>query len=251
MQEQHEARRIPLYELLVRQGHFPDQETARRWILAGKVIVNDRRIDKAGTPVPTDAHVRIRGRMKYASRGGEKLEGALAALGIRVEGLVALDCGASTGGFTDCLLQHGASKVYAVDAGFGMLRGRLRADPRVVNLERTNLGDLSPRQFEPRPSLATVDLSYLSLRKALPMLAGLLPPAAEILCLVKPLFEVPDAETRRSGRIRDEGVYAKVLQDIAMCAEGIGLKLLGLTRSPIEGGRGTVEFFLWLRKECG
>jgi 23S rRNA (cytidine1920-2'-O)/16S rRNA (cytidine1409-2'-O)-methyltransferase len=185
----------------------------------------------------------------YASKGGLKLEGALRSFGVSPEGLVCLDVGASTGGFTDCLLCHGAARVYAVDVGFGQLSGRLRADPRVVNLERTNLADPALLCLDPPPVLASVDLSYLSLRKAVPLLARILP-MGTLLCLVKPLFEVEDAQARRTGQIPDTALAPLLLhlcQDLA--AQGHAVR--DVTHSPITGNASTREFFLHVQAGQG
>src|SRR2546429_8604628 len=168
-----------LVTLLIERSIFDNPEEARRWVMAGQVLVNEQRIDKPGTQVPRDAVIRVRGRHRYASRGGYKLEAVLEHFKVPVAGCTALDCGASTGGFTDCLLQHGAALVYAVEVGHGQLVGRLRADPRVRNLERTNLSDLVPTALNPLPTVITLDLSYLSLTKALPIAAHLLEPEGE------------------------------------------------------------------------
>ena len=173
-----------------------------------------------------------------------KLEGARSDFRMDISGRVALDTGAATGGFTDCLLQHGAVKVYAIDAGYGQLVGKLRADERVVNMERTNISEISPDQLRPKPSLATVDLSYLSLKKAIPIVAHLLEPEGEMLCLVKPLFEVADSEARRTGTIEDPTLFREVLHDLVQYVDTLGLKTIGVTHSHVTGNKGTAEFFL-------
>jgi 23S rRNA (cytidine1920-2'-O)/16S rRNA (cytidine1409-2'-O)-methyltransferase len=239
------AKSMRLDELLVTRELVTDAKSARGWILAGKVIVDGERQDKAGHPVRVDADIQMKGMGQYVGRGGTKLDGALTDLGIDVSGKVVLDCGASTGGFTDCLLQRGATKVYAVDVGHGTLAGRLRADERVDNLERTNIGDLAPGQFTPSPSLATVDVTYLSLRKAIPIVAPLLGAKGEILCLVKPLFEVSNAAARRSGELGDDPTtYERVLHDLAGFVQSLDMAATGVTHSRITGTRGTLEFFL-------
>ncbi|MGA8943726.1 MAG: SAM-dependent methyltransferase, partial [Thermoactinomyces sp.] len=154
--------------------------------------------------------------------------------------------GASTGGFTDCLIQHGAVKVYAIDVGYGQLAGKLRVDERVVNMEKTNIGDVTPEQLDPKPELASIDLSYLSLKKGIPIVAKLLKPQGDMLCLVKPLFEVDDPEIRRTGVIEDPDVYKEVLEDLVKYTEDIGLNPIGVTHSPVTGNKGTREFFLWV-----
>ncbi|WP_201377659.1 TlyA family RNA methyltransferase [Ktedonobacter sp. SOSP1-52] len=176
-------RRLPLATLLVERGFFAHIDEARRWVMAGKVLVNDQRLDKPGMLVPREAQIHVRGRSHYASRAGYKLAAALDTFAISVAEQVALDCGASTGGFTDCLLQREATLVYAVDVGYGQLLGRLRVDPRVRNLERTNLSDVTPNMLVPAPTVITLDLSYLSLTKALPVATALLGSGTYSVCL--------------------------------------------------------------------
>ncbi len=186
----------------------------------------------------------------YVSRGGQKLAGALKDFGIGVAQRVALDTGASTGGFTDCLLQQGAARVYAIDVGFGQLAGRLRADPRVVNMERTNIGVVQVEQLDPRPSLATVDLSYLSLKKAVPIIVRLLTADYDMLCLVKPLFEVQDMAARRTGKL-EPAAYPEILHDLAAHMQALPLHVAGVGASRIRGSHDTDEFFLWLQPAAG
>lgn len=241
-------KKVPLWELLVKRGFAPDRRTAEAFVLSGRVVVEEARADSAGARVSPEADVRVKGRdMPYVGKGGLKLEGALRDFGISAAGRVALDTGASSGGFTDCLLQHGAARVYAVDAGFGQLAGKLRIDPRVVNRERTNISDVRADELQPAPDLATVDLSYLSLRQGIPLVARLLSPGSDILSLVKPLFEVDDARTRRTGVITDSTVYETVLRSLATFADAAGFAVRGVTHSPVTGNAGTREFFLWLR----
>ncbi|NMB25131.1 MAG: TlyA family RNA methyltransferase [Firmicutes bacterium] len=237
--------RIPLWEALVQQGYFYDKEEATGWIMAGQVLVNEARIDKPGALVSSDGIIRVKGwDRKYVGRGDLKLEGALTTLNVDVMGAVALDTGASIGGFTDCLLQHGASKVYAIDVGYGELAGKLRADPRVVNMERTNISDVDPATLTPPPWFATVGLSYLSLKDAIPIIRELLAPGGEMLCLVKPLFEISDPVICRTGKITSPEVYERVLEGVIDFTESIGLNPIGLVNSPIQGSRGTREFFI-------
>lgn len=237
-------KRVSLWELLVDRGFCADRKTATGWIMAGQVIVDGQRIDKAGCLVSADTTVRVKGIKKYVGKGGLKLEGALADFGVDVSGRVVLDAGASTGGFTDCLLQHGAARVYAVDAGYGLLAGKLRVDERVVNWEKTNISELSPEQLQPTPTLATVDLSYLSLQIAIPIVARLVDRQGDMICLVKPLFEVPDSQARRTGKIEDPAMYRQVLHDLVEYVDNMGLKTVGVASSRIPGRRGTREFFL-------
>jgi 23S rRNA (cytidine1920-2'-O)/16S rRNA (cytidine1409-2'-O)-methyltransferase len=242
-------RRRPLVDLLVENELFDSKDEAARWIMAGQVLVNGQRIDKPGTPVPVTADLRIRGRRRYASRGGFKLEAALEHWSVQVQGRVALDCGASTGGFTDCLLQHGAAVVYAVEVGYGQLAGKLRADPRVRNLERTNLGDVRIESLDPRPSLVTLDLSYLSLRQALPLAAGLLAPGGEILALFKPLFEVDDSAAGRTGQIADPGLIVDAMRGVLEAGQPVGLGPLGMVKLALRPRHGVPEYVIYLTNQ--
>ncbi|PRZ16328.1 MULTISPECIES: TlyA family RNA methyltransferase [Laceyella] len=236
----------PLWEALIDRGFFEDRKTATSWIMMGKVLVNQQRASNAGEMVKEDANIQVKGiDLKYVGKGGLKLEGAIAQFGIDVNGRVCLDTGASTGGFTDCLIQHGASRTYAIDVGFGQLAGKLRQDERVVNMEKTNIGDVKVEHLTPRPSLATVDLSYLSLKKAIPIISELLDENGEMLCLVKPLFEIEDSKVRRTGEIESPDQYKAVLEDLVEFSDEFGLNTLGVTHSPVTGNKGTHEFFLW------
>ncbi|GHO83112.1 TlyA family rRNA (cytidine-2'-O)-methyltransferase [Dictyobacter formicarum] len=220
-------------------------------MMAGKVLVNDQLLDKPGMLVPREAHLRVRGRSRYASRAGYKLEAALDAFAIEVAGQVALDCGASTGGFTDCLLQQGVTLVYAVDVGYGQLLGRLRVDPRVRNLERTNLSDLTLDTLSPAPTLITLDLSYLSLTKALPVATTLLAPEGEILVLVKPLFEVESHDVRRTGHIDDVTLLVEALQQVLEAGRTCGLSLQGIVKLALKPRHGVHEFFASFARRPG
>ncbi len=184
--------------------------------------------------------------VKSTDQMQDEIDGALRDFNTDVSGKIALDAGASVGGFTDCLLQNGASRVYAVDAGFGQLAGKLRIDRRVVNMERTNISDVRPEQLDPKPVLATVDLSYLSLTKGIPIVSRLLDQKGQMLCLVKPLFEVSDPEIRRTGRIDDFSIYREVLSEITNFVREAGFCPIGLTHSHVTGNRGTREFFLFI-----
>lgn len=236
-------KRLPLGILLVERGYFAHLDEARGWIMAGKVLVNDQCLDKVGMLVPRDAHIRVRGRPRYASRAGYKLEVALDAFAIDVAGQVALDCGASTGGFTDCLLQRGAKLVYAVDVGYGQLLGRLHVDPRVRNFERTNLSDLTSTILMPLPTLITLDLSYLSLTKALPVASRLLAPEGQIVVLIKPLFEVESQEARRTGHIEDVALLVDALQQVLEAGRACDLTIQGLVKLALKPRHGVHEFF--------
>ena len=238
------TRKCQLDALLAERGIFESAEEARPWIMTGQVLVNEQLIDKPGMLVARDAVLRVRGRHRYVSRGGYKLEAAIERFRVNVAGCVALDCGASTGGFTDCLLQHGARLVYAVEVGYGQLVGSLRADARVRNLERTNLSDLVSSDLDPRPSLVTLDLSYLSLTKALPVAAALVEPEGYVLALLKPLFEVESPEARRSGQIDDPALLVTALCRVLEAGTGTGLVPLGAAKLALKPRHGVTEFFV-------
>jgi 23S rRNA (cytidine1920-2'-O)/16S rRNA (cytidine1409-2'-O)-methyltransferase len=206
--------------------------------------VNGQRIDKPGTTVPEDAAIQVRGRRRYAGRGGYKLAAALDRFNVSVSGRVALDCGASTGGFTDCLLQRGASLVYAIEVGHGQLAGFLRLNPRVRNLERTNLGGVTPEMLDPRPDLITLDLSYLSLTAALPLAAALLAASGEVLALFKPLFEVDDPRARRTGHIADPHTVLSALGKVLDTGDRAGLTPVGAEKLALRPRHGVAEFVL-------
>jgi 23S rRNA (cytidine1920-2'-O)/16S rRNA (cytidine1409-2'-O)-methyltransferase len=239
--------RVPLWRALLQQGVAASEREARALCLTGDVVVDGLRVDKAGALVDPAAAIRIRGRRPYASRGGEKLEFALQRFGVDPSGRVALDCGASTGGFTDCLLHHGAARIYAVDVGWGQLLGRLRQDLRVVNLERTNLAAVGREVLDPLPSLVTLDLSYLPLAEAWRLIAAWAERNTDVISLVKPLFEVDDAEARRSGRIANGAAYTAVLTRLGECLAMLGWTACGVAASPLRGGHGTVEFLVHAR----
>lgn len=238
-------KKLPVWELLIEKGFFDDRKTAESWVMAGKVIANNNRIDKPGQMVPITAEIIVKGiYQKYVSKGGLKLEGALSDFNINVSGMVAVDAGASTGGFTDCLIQHGIEKVYAVDVGFGQLAGKLNVNPRVVSMEKVNIGDVVSRILNPRPTLATVDLSYLSLKKAIPIFATILGEKGNLICLVKPLFEVNDSNMRRSGEIDSPEVYKELLKELVKYVDELGYKVTSITHSHVTGNKGTREFFM-------
>ena len=238
------TRKCQLDALLAERGIFESAEEARPWIMTGQVLVNEQLIDKPGMLVARDAVVRVRGRHRYVSRGGYKLEAAIERFRVNVAGCVALDCGASTGGFTDCLLQHGARLVYAVEVGYGQLVGSLRADARVRNLERTNLSGLVSSDLDPPPSLVTLDLSYLSLTKALPIAAAQVEPEGYVLALLKPLFEVESPEARRSGQIDDPALLVTALRRVLEAGTGTGLVPLGAAKLALKPRHGVTEFFV-------
>jgi 23S rRNA (cytidine1920-2'-O)/16S rRNA (cytidine1409-2'-O)-methyltransferase len=236
-----------LDKLLVDRGLVQSRERARSLILAGRVLVGDQVVDKAGAPVDPGQEIRLKGEdIPYVSRGGLKLEKALDTFEVQPAGRIAIDVGASTGGFTDCLLQRGAARVYAVDVGYGQLAWKLRQDSRVVNLERTNIRYLQPEQLTERPSLAVIDASFISLDKVLPATLSLLADDGEIIALVKPQFEVGRGQVGKGGVVRDPGQHAAVLQRVRDMATELGCLVLGVTDSPVLGPKGNREFLLWM-----
>ena len=238
-----------LDKLLVARGLVVSRQRAAALILAGQVMVDDHVVDKAGTRVAVDVPLRIKGEdLPYVSRGGLKLAKALEIFTVQVDGVVAIDVGASTGGFTDCLLQHGAARVYAVDVGYGQLAWSLRSDPRVVSLERTNIRALTAERLDERPALAVIDASFISLDKVLPATLALLTPDAEIIALIKPQFEVGRGEVGKGGVVRDAEKHARVVEQVKATAISLGCRVLDVTESPILGPKGNREFLIHLVK---
>ncbi|MCK9363966.1 MAG: TlyA family RNA methyltransferase [Syntrophales bacterium] len=241
--------KIRLDSLLLQRELACDLKHAQALILSGAVLANDQVADKAGGLFPADVNIRLRGDANlYVSRGGIKLNGALQAFGFSVQGLVALDVGASTGGFTDCLLQAGAKKVYAVDVGYGQLAWKLRSDPRVVNIERTNIRNYDSSAIGDDISLAVIDASFISLRTVIPSVLGMIKNGAFLICLVKPQFEVARGEVGEKGVVRDPLLHERTLAELEAFCRGIGLEVLGRCDSPITGPAGNREFFLYLKK---
>jgi 23S rRNA (cytidine1920-2'-O)/16S rRNA (cytidine1409-2'-O)-methyltransferase len=235
--------------LLVDRELAETRQRAQALIMAGDVQVNGRVVLKPGTTVTEDADISLRQPLKYVSRGGLKLEGAFQAFQIDVTGKVCADIGASTGGFTDCLLQRGAARVYAIDVGYGQLAWKLRSDPRVVVMDRVNIRHLGSL---PEPiDLATVDASFISLELVLPPVKKLLQPRGEVVALVKPQFEAGRTQVGKGGVIRDPQVHRAVLVKIARFAVENGWRVLGISRSPLTGAEGNVEFFVHLSADPG
>ncbi len=230
--------------LLHERGLAPTREKARGMIMAGEVLVNGAAIDKPGTRVSPDAEIVLKGKPRFVSRGGEKLAHALSIFEVPVAGRICADVGASTGGFTDCLLQNGAARVYAIDVGYGQLDYALRQDARVIAIERTNARYLE-RLDEP-VSLVVVDASFISLRLLLPVIKGWLLPQAEVIPLIKPQFEAGKQDVGKGGVVRDRRIHARVLTDILTFAHEQGFAVKGLTTSPIKGPAGNTEFLAWL-----
>ncbi|UFJ42904.1 TlyA family RNA methyltransferase [Brevibacillus humidisoli] len=237
--------------LLVERGHYATREKAKAAVMAGLVRVGGERCDKPGTKLPEDAAITIKGELHpYVSRGGLKLEKALQQFQVDLSGKVMMDIGASTGGFTDCALQHGARRVYAIDVGYGQLAWELRQDERVVVMERTNFRHLDPDQFaHERPDAASIDVSFISLRLILPVLHRFLKEDGDVIALVKPQFEAGKENVGKNGIVRDPAVHRQVLTDVTAFAREIGFAVQGISYSPITGGEGNIEFLLHLRKQ--
>ena len=235
--------------LLTERSLQESRQRAQAVIMSGEVFVNGQRVDKPGTAVAEDAQIEIRGgTLAYVSRGGLKLEKAMATFPIDLHGAVCADIGASTGGFTDCMLQNGAEKVYAVDVGYGQLAWKLRSDPRVVCLERTNARYLTHEQVPDELDFASVDVSFISLKLILPPLNGLLKDGGHAACLVKPQFEAGREKVGKKGVVRDPDVHLEVLEHFLDHAKESGFTVLGLTYSPIRGPEGNIEYLGYLEK---
>lgn len=225
-------------------GHFPSREKAKSAIMAGLVFVDGERVDKAGTKVKKDALIEIKGDVHpYVSRGGLKLEKALKVFDVSLEGQVVIDIGASTGGFTDCALQNGAKLVYAVDVGYGQLAWKLRQDPRVITMERTNFRHLKPQDLAAeRPSVAVMDVSFISIRLLFPVISQILGQGGTLISLIKPQFEAGRDKVGKNGIVREKETHRNVLENTLLAAFREGYQLRGLTFSPITGGDGNIEF---------
>jgi 23S rRNA (cytidine1920-2'-O)/16S rRNA (cytidine1409-2'-O)-methyltransferase len=237
---------------LVEKGVVQSRERARALILAGRVSVEGQIIDKPGTQIEREAQLQLQGKdQPYVSRGGIKLEGALDAFEIDPKGMAIMDVGASTGGFTDCVLQRGARKVYAIDVGYGQLAWKLQKDLRVVNLERKNIRYLKSEEVGEMVDLILIDTSFISMEKFLSPLLSFLKKGGSIVGLIKPQFEVGKGEVGKGGVVREATLHQKVIKRISGFSRGLGLKVLGVIESPILGPKGNKEFFIYLRKEAG
>ena len=247
MAEKVEKERLDV--LLVQQGLANSRELAKAYIMAGNVYVDGQKEDKAGTKVAVTAKLEVKGnQMKYVSRGGYKLEKAMDVFGIRLDGKICLDIGASTGGFTDCMLQNGASKVYAIDVGYGQFAWKLRNDERVVCLEKTNVRYVTHEQVPDEGDFASIDVSFISLTKVLPAVLGVLGEKGQLVCLIKPQFEAGREKVGKKGVVRDSSVHREVIEMIVEFVRTQSLGILGLDFSPIKGPEGNIEYLIYLDK---
>jgi 23S rRNA (cytidine1920-2'-O)/16S rRNA (cytidine1409-2'-O)-methyltransferase len=239
---------------MVELGLAESRQKAQAVIMSGQVFVDDKRVDKSGAAVADGAVIEVRGKtLPYVSRGGLKLEKAMQLWPIRLEGVTAMDCGASTGGFTDCMLQNGARKVYAVDVGYGQLAWKLRSDERVVCMERTNARYLTAEQIPEPLDFASVDVSFISLSLILPALRPLMAPTGELVCLIKPQFEAGKGKVGKNGVVREPEIHLEVLEHFLDHAAQSGFTVRDITFSPIRGPEGNIEYLGWLsvREDAG
>ncbi len=243
------AEKLRIDSRLVALGLAESREKAKAYIMSGIVYVNNQKVDKAGDTVKPDDKIEVRGAtLKYVSRGGLKLEKAMTAFNLSLNGKICADIGASTGGFTDCMLQNGAQKVYAIDVGYGQLAWKLRTDERVVNLERTNFRYVTKQQIPDFLDFASVDVSFISLSHILPVMNTLLKDGATAVCLIKPQFEAGKDKVGKKGVVRDINVHLEVNMRIADLIIQNGFSLLGLDYSPIKGPEGNIEYLAYIEK---
>ena len=235
--------------LLVKRNLAVSREKAKAVIMAGEVYVDGQKGDKAGSMFQDSVHIEVRGNtLPYVSRGGLKLEKAMTHFGVSLEGKVCLDVGASTGGFTDCMLQNGAKRVYAIDVGHGQLDWKLRNDPRVVCMEKTNIRYVVPDDIGEQADFSSIDVSFISLTKVLLPVRELLGEGGEIVCLIKPQFEAGREKVGKKGVVRDPAVHLEVIEKIVDYAKSISFEILNLEFSPIKGPEGNIEYLLYLRR---
>uniref|UniRef100_A0A7C2IWF0 TlyA family RNA methyltransferase n=1 Tax=Ammonifex degensii TaxID=42838 RepID=A0A7C2IWF0_9THEO len=246
------SRRDRLDVVLVAKGYFPSRERARAAVIAGYVFVNGRRAQKPGQSVSPADEIAVQAEtLPYVSRGGLKLAHALKVFHLDISGMVVLDVGASTGGFTDCALQAGARRVFAVDVGYGQLAWKLRTDPRVTVIERTNIRYLEPEALGEQADFATVDVSFISLEKVLPPVGRLLKPEGKGIALIKPQFEAGPEKVGKKGVVRDPATHVAVCMKIVAFIRGLGWEVEGLAFSPVRGPEGNIEFFVYFAKTSG
>ncbi len=243
------AEKLRLDVALVERGFCESREKAKALIMAGIVFVNNQKSDKAGNNIKPDDVIEVRGEtLKYVSRGGLKLEKAMSSFGLRLDGFVCADIGASTGGFTDCMLQNGAQKVYAIDVGYGQLAWKLRTDDRVVNLERTNFRYVTREHIPEELDFASVDVSFISLSHILPVMHTLLKLGGRAVCLIKPQFEAGKENVGKKGVVREKSVHIAVVEKICTLVIESGYSLLGLDFSPVKGPEGNIEYLCYIEK---
>ena len=241
------VKKVRLDNYLVEKGFFESRAKAQASIMAGQVLVDEQKIDKPGTSIKEGAAIRLLGdQLKYVSRGGLKLEKALQVFPVKVEGKVMADIGASTGGFTDCALQNGATKVYAVDVGYGQLAWKLRSDPRVVNMERTNARALDETSLPELVDAVSIDVAFISLEKILPAVKKILKPKGFVIALIKPQFEAGKEHIGKKGVVKDPEVHKEVINRIIRFAKAEGWSIGGLDFSPVKGPEGNIEYLLYL-----
>ena len=242
--------KVRLDALLVERGLAGSRERAKRMIMAGEGLVDEQKIEKAGTMVKAEAKIRLLGQdLPYVSRGGLKLEKAIQVFGVQLQGKTAADIGASTGGFTDCMLQNGAAKVYAIDVGYGQLAWKLRTDARVVNMERTNIRYVTPEDIGKPLDFASIDVAFISLDKVLPVAWQLLSEMGEVLALIKPQFEAGREHVGKKGVVRDPAIHEAVIHKVVLLARTLGFITRALTFSPVKGPEGNIEYLIWLSKD--
>ena len=236
--------------LMVNNGIATSRELAKAYIMAGDVYVDGNKEDKAGTKVDVNANIELRGKvMPYVSRGGYKLEKAMEVFPVTIEGKICMDIGSSTGGFTDCMLQNGASKVYSIDVGYGQLAWKLRNDERVVCMEKTNVRYITEEQVPDKPQFASVDVSFISLTKVIPPALNVMSDDAQLVCLIKPQFEAGREKVGKKGVVRDKKVHEEVILKIIDFAFKIGLNVIGIDFSPIKGPEGNIEYLIMLDRK--
>ncbi len=244
------AKKERLDVLLVDKGCFQSREKAKAAIMAGIVFVNGNKIDKAGTTVETDSEIFIKNNIcPYVSRGGLKLEKAIELYGFSLEGAICADIGASTGGFTDCMLQNGADKVFAIDVGYGQLDWKLRNDSRVINMEKCNIRYLDFDTIDKDIDFISIDVSFISLKLVLPVASQMLADKGKLVCLVKPQFEAGRQQVGKGGIVKDINVHKEVIQNVIQYGIDAGLYSYGLTYSPVKGAKGNIEYLLYMKKE--
>ena len=234
--------------LLTERNFFESRAKSQAMIMSGKILVNGQKIDKSGTLIDENAKIEILSEIPFVSRGGLKLQKALEVFKIDLSGKICVDIGASTGGFTDCMLKNGAAKIYAIDVGYGQLAWKLRNNERVINMERTNIRNVSSENFDDFLDFASIDVAFISLEKVLPVAKEILKNDGEIIALIKPQFEAGRDKVGKKGVVRDKKVHEEVLQKILNFGQEIDLKICGLDFSPIKGPEGNIEYLTFLRK---